>query len=765
MGTLRRVNLRTRLFYGAAIVGCVDGGFAWADPEEGAKPVQLEEVIVTVNKRTERIGDVAMGVSAISGDDLALNQTLDLVDLSSKVPGVAISSTGGLYTRIIVRGLNSGGTGATVATVVDDTPISFSGSNGLGGLIAADFDTYDLERVEILKGPQGTLYGATAEGGLIKYVTKTPNLNEFQAGFEAGGQSVDHGNAAGSGKGYVNIPLLDGTAAVRVSGYYEGLPGFVSNNLLDSRNTNDGHRYGGRISFALQPTEDLHVRLTAFNQTRDLNGSGLLRVLGDTNPDKPFQLVDGYDMSGYGTNPSNIRLGMYQLNIEDDLHWARLQSITSYGTVHENFAQDGETIPPILMGGFGLPQNSVIDYETHSLKKFNQELRLSSDATGLPLGRGLEWQLGAFYTHETVGYDLNFLARAYPGGELLPDPFGNIATSSSPSSYNEIAGYADGTLHFTSQFDIESGIRVSRNRQRLDTVEEGLLLTGGPSTVLPSLSSSESVVTYSVAPRYHFTPDLLAYARAASGYRPGGPQAPILGAPAAVPATYRSDKTMNYEAGLKGEFFDRRVSVSLDGFYINWRDIQISETFNVADPLTGVTTPYLITGNAGRAVSKGAELELNWAPLANLNVGFVMGYTDAYLSQTPPPGSAGAEGDRLEYVPRLTSNLSVEYGWMLPGGYRPFVGSSWAYTGTRESSLIVGGTQTKLPSYNNVSLHLGVQKGGYAVQIYGKNLTDERGILTYGGNGFYGPTIAAAEYGSIAITTPRTVGIRVSADY
>ncbi len=213
-----------------------------ADKETEAN--QVSELVVTANKRSERLQDVAMSVSALKGEDLARNQTLDLQDLANQVPGLSLQQSGGNFTKIILRGQNAGGDGASVATVMDDVPLSFSGANNDGALLSTDFETYDLERVEVLRGPQGTLYGATAEGGLIKYVTNKPNPNAFSAGLEAGVDDLAHGDVGGAGKGYLNIPLLNGTAAVRVSGFYESLPGWVDNKLLGASKVNDGYRDG-----------------------------------------------------------------------------------------------------------------------------------------------------------------------------------------------------------------------------------------------------------------------------------------------------------------------------------------------------------------------------------------------------------------------------------------------------------------------------------------------------------------------------------------
>lgn len=756
-GNVLKIVLLSSVAAGSMLI--CGAAFAQSVPTGPQSATELDDVVVTANKREERLSDVAMSVSAITGEDLDRTQALKLQDIASKVPGLNLQQSGSGLTRIMLRGQNAGGAGATVATVLDDVPISFSGATSNGAILASDFDTYDLERIEVLRGPQGTLYGATAEGGLVKYVTRAPDLNRFDAGIEAGASTIAHGETAASGKGFVNIPLLDGTAAFRASGFYEELPGWIDNRFLGQTEVNGGKRYGGRASLLWTPNDALSVRGTAVLQDREQDGGDTVAVFGSSRPTDPLGLANGYNLDSYRNTDTRNKLAVYALNVDYDLGWGQLQSITSYGTVKTHYDADTPSLAPFislyqgLLGQPVTPSNQVTLKFDNNLEKFNQEFRLSSSPDSQLFSRAFEWQLGLFYTKEDVIFDQYLVASTFPAGVLIPGLIGNVASYNVPSSYEDTAVYADATYHFTPKFDVEVGVRVSRNEQSSQTTSSGLLVSGtNTPSVLPEISTSETVTTYSFAPRYHLTPDVMIYGRIASGYRPGGPTTPIVGAATPLP-NFESDSTVNYETGLKGSFLDRTVSIDIAAFYIDWTDIQILQRVNYV--LNGQNLATNITGNGGTAVSQGVELSAGWKPVAGLEIGFVGAYTDAYLD-ADAPGVGGVKGQRLAYVPKLSTALSANYEWSLGGDATAFVGGSWAHVGDRKTDL---NGQIELPSYENYSAQIGVSAGRYSFQVYGKNLGDARAVTNYA------PTGALGGYGTANLIDPRTVGFRLTAGF
>ncbi len=737
-----------------------------SSPSEASSSTAMSEVVVTANKREERLHDVALSVTALSGEDLQRRQELNLVDLSKQVPGFSIQQLGPSLNKLILRGENAGGTGATVAVVVDDVPFSFSSSTGNGAITTADIDTYDLQRVEVLRGPQGTLYGATAEGGLLKYVTKAADPRRFEAGGETGFNTIDGGGAGANVKGYVNLPLGD-TFAIRVNGYYEDLPGYIDNPLTRKSDINDGYKYGGRVSLFWQPIPDLTVKAAAFLQKQKFNSTGQIDVVGAfTNPTAPpanqFDRASGDQHRALLPEFSNSQLNYYYLNLNYDLHWASLTSISSYGVL--KFRSLGEIEgSPVAPGvtyasvlGPGVYGRSILatDGEYSDLKKYSQEVRLSSEPGLKVFSLPVEVQGGVFLTREISQIAQNFdaLAATPPYATLAPD----LGDDRAPSQYREVSVFGEADLHLLPQFDISAGLRRTNNTQRYNTqFFAGVLV--GPDATAPISKSQESSTTFSVAPRWHVTPDTVLYARFASGFRPGGPIGAVPGAPADFPVSFRSDSTINYEGGLRTYLFDRKVSIDVAGFYIDWTDIQILSRFQ--STITGVTT--FVSGNAGAAETYGVEWSLGYTPFKGLNITAVGSWTEAHLT-TDAPGLGAFSGDRLAFVPDVSSTLNVDYQWPLYREWRGFVGGSWTYTGSQFTNFgisPVAVNHARLPSYNTETLRGGVENDRYTAELFVRNLSDERAIVGYSSAG------ALGGFGTANFIQPRTFGARLTFKY
>jgi iron complex outermembrane receptor protein len=732
---------RTVLLTGTAgVLSALLPGAAFGQSADGAgTAADRQEIIVTANKRAERLLDVAGSISVVDTKALDQRQALDLQDLARSVAGLNLQqgATPGVN-RIILRGLNAGGDGATVASVVDDAPLSFSGANTNGAFVASDFETYDLQRVEVLRGPQGTLYGATSEGGLVRYVTNPANPSRLAAGAQVGGSTVARGDTDGFARVYLNLPLGE-KAAIRFTSFYDGIPGWGGNPQLGEKNINSGRRYGGRASLLLKPTENLTVTALALYQNGKFFGNGSVEVNGLTKPSDPFGLIGGYTYRSNTQNLATNKYQLYSLNLSLDLGFGKLQSITSYGKIDVMSLNDVQSFANALV-----PNSSVRSNNTIGLGKFSQELRLVSDAGTEVSGAKLDWQLGFFYTREKVDFLQDFEVLAQPSLTLL----GNFVTSSLPSRFEDVAGYADATLHFTNRFDIEFGLRVARNNQRSQLTQSGIAL-GGATIVNPANRSAETATTFQVAPRYRINDNAILYARVARGYRPGGPQIPVPGAPASLPKNFGSDSTLNYEIGFKGALFDNMLSIDLSAFYIDWKNVQV---------LTGVIiggNQFTITGNVGKAVSKGFEWGIELRPLAGLKLSAIGAYTDASFTRAAPAIGA-LDGDNLPYVADLTSTVGIDYEAALAHDWKGFVAGSWTYTGNRVSDFPF---KTKLPSYSTFDAQIGVRSGRYSVELFAKNLSNERGITNYV------PLGATGGAGTLGIIRPRTVGIRLATDF
>ena len=737
------------------------GGSAWADTDtsEGG----LEEIVVTATKREEKLHDVAMGITALSGDDLERRQESGFTDWAAEVPGLAIESVDPGRDRIILRGENVGGVGATIATTVDDIPFFMSGSQSNGVFFSANVDTYDLQRIEVLRGPQGTLYGASSEGGLIKYVTNAPNLNAYEGAVSAGGEVVDGGQSAGFVKGLVNLPFWDNKAALRVSAVEEGIPGWIDNPQLGEDNVNHGDKYSLRASLLVMPMPDLTIRVTAFDQALNVQGDDNVQAVGAaltpmSPPANQFDPVNGLSNATYGPHVINDHLTYYALNLQYDFKVATLMSATSFGEIRKQFTSDstnlnlapGVTLADALAGVYGEPI-VALGNQLETLHKVNQELRLTSNPGTTLFGNGFDWLVGGFFTHEATGLNQVYDARSAADQAMILAPA--LGGDMLPADYQEAASFADVTYHFSRAFDIELGGRDTSTRQHSQSSLLCCVLVG-PATTYANIYTSETDPTWSVAPRWHINDDTLAYARVATGFSPGGPNQPS--SFLTNPPPYRSDSTRNYELGLRTDLFDRSFTADVAVFDIQWKNVQI------VDELQTSSGPVGINGNSGSAQSRGVEWNFLWRPLQGLNVGLLGAYTNAKLTSDAPT-LGGMAGDALPYVPAVSSTLNLDYTRHAFGSFAGFVGGSWSYIGTRytdfSSSTAVIESHAKLPVYSTLKLQAGVDNGHYRVELFGSNLSNARGITEYANSG------GANQTGLASVIQPRTIGLELGARF
>jgi outer membrane receptor protein involved in Fe transport len=729
---------------------------AWA---ADTSPGQLDEIIVTASKRDEKLHDVAMSVTALGADELTLRQATGFLDWAAQVPGLSMQTSDAAFSRLILRGQNVGSVGATIATTVDDIPFYMSGAQADGAFFSANVDTYDLQRIEVLRGPQGTLYGAAAEGGIIKYVTNLPNLNKFEGAVSVGGETVDGGSNAGNVKGMINVPFWDNKAALRVSAVESGIPGWIDNPQLGASNINSGSSYSIRASLLVQPVSDFTARVTVFEQHLRVTGDQFVEAVGSANPAAPpanqFAQVGNFVNNTALPYEEDNELKYAAVNLAYDFHWATLMYAGSYGRFNLHFSQDesnanlapGFTYGDFISGLYGQPalmQGNQVEY----VHKFNQELRLTSDPGNTIFGQGFDWQVGGYFTHEqtTLTQPYQALDATDPATVLSPALGGAII----PGDYLERSFFADVTYHFNTAFDLELGGRNTDVKQNSQVNTFCCILYGPSNTNFPAQYTAQNDTTWSVAPRWHVNEDTLAYVRVATGFRPGGPNLPTPTLP--NPPSFKSDSTKNYEIGFRTDLFDKTFSIDMAVFYIDWKDLQI---LSIVQTPAG---PVGINGNSSSATSKGVEWNFSWRPISGLSVGLLGSYTDAYLT-ADAPGLGAFSGEKLPYVPNVSSTLNVDYKWPAFADWSAYVGGSESYTGTRYTgfspSVTVIEPHVKLPVYNTLQLHLGLDNGHYNAELYGNNLNNSKGITDYNNSG------GANQTGLVAFIQPRTIGIEV----
>jgi iron complex outermembrane recepter protein len=706
-----------------------------AQPSDSSETV-LTTIIVTAEKRAEPLKEVPMSVTAISGGTLDELQARDFSDYAALVPGLSLASSQPGLTRLTLRGQNAGGVGSTVGVYVDETPFGSSTALLNGATNTGDLDPWDMQRIEVLRGPQGTLYGANTEGGLLKFVTNAPVLGTLSGAAEVAGESVAHGGNGGSVHATLNLPVGD-IAAFRVSGFDQDAAGYIDDPSRGKSDLNEGHKSGARASFLVAPTDDLSFRLTASTQQSRYGGTNVV----DVDPVTLHPLHGDLTQERLFSEPSSFKYENFNATVDWNAGPVRVLSSTSYGVLRTDTDND---LTPIY-GGFagaisgGAAPGALLD-DNVGLEKFTQEIRLASAASDL-----LEWQVGGYYTRETGELNEHLNAVTLPGGEfsaLIEQPIID-------STYKESAGFGDVTLHFNKQFDIQVGGRYSHNEQNVtQTTNFSPLISPVPQVV--NGDSSGNVFTYSVAPRWHVDGNTMVYARVASGYRPGGPNVIPPGAPSTVATSYGADKTTNVELGVRSTLLDGTLSVDVAAYHVDWKDIQLLES----------VAGFAINGNGGTARSQGLEWTFDYVPVHGLTFQWTGAYTDAKLTSDAPTLNAYS-GDQLPYAPKWGTSLDGEYVWNWFSSFKGFVGATWSYVGSRASDFMSSAAtppgQLDLPSYNTTAVRLGIDNDHYRVSLYGKNLSDSRGITNYQATG--------APYPQVTIIDPRTVGLALSVKF
>lgn len=718
--------------------------------QENSKQPYIQEVVVTAQKRSERLLDVPVPVTVVDTQSLANSGAGRIEDYFATVPGMSLlgSISGGGTQYIVLRGLStSAGSGPTVATVIDDVPFGASTAVNLGQFSYPDIDPSDLARIEVLKGPQGTLYGADSLGGLIKVVTQDPSTSGFSGHFQVLSEDIPDGNVGYAVRGSVNIPVSD-TFAVRASAFARKDPGYIDNVYTGQDNVNDVGAYGARVSALWRPSEAVSLKLAALFQ--NTQGFGLSQI--NANQTLQPTIGDRRQTNWPGSGRYDVQVQQYSATLNVKVAGVTVTSVSGYGIDKwSNFSDwnaytSGDITPylPQIAPQFtGVASDVFSQYS--DVNKISEELRLSA-----PLGPHLDWLVGGFFTHEhsLLAQDEN-PAAATTGAFIGPAPWQSVF----PVTFTEYALFGDLTVHVTDKLDVQFGGRESSQRQLVGEDFEGVGYESinffGPQ---PNLRADGSAFTYLASPEFKIAPDAMVYARVASGYRIGGVNFNYGFAPF-VPQSFGPDKTTNYELGAKADLFDHTLSIDTSVYYISWKDIQVST----------VQGGLYYQINGGSAKSEGVELSLQWHPARGTTLSAVGSVANAELTQSlPPNGGYGLAGDRLPFSARASGSLTADQDIFRIDDATGFVGATVTYLGSRLDAFTGSAANPRLvfPSYSTINVHAGVRYDHWAINWFANNVADKRGII--GGNA----SVAVQNPGYVAtVIQPRIVGLSVSRDF
>jgi len=707
---------------------------------------QLEEIVVTAQKRAEYIRDVPVPVTALSPETLAESGKTRLQDYFAEVPGLSLNAAsygGGGQQNLAIRGLTTASfSNPTVGITIDDVPFGASSAMAWGAALYPDIDPSDLTRIEVLRGPQGTLYGANSIGGLIKFVTVDPSTAALSGRAQLLGSDVHDGGTGHGARAAVNVPLSD-SLAIRVSAFDRRDPGYVDNVLTGQRNVNVQDVYGGRLAALWHVADAVSLKLSA--QFQNTHGGGNPAV--DANERLQPTLGDWKQARLPGTERFESSVQLYSATLKARLGDLDLTSISGYGINRYHQLQDDSLglayyaqQPPFLVSG-GTEANI---FET---RKLSQEVRLSSTGQGR-----VDWLAGLLYTHEkSPSHETNYANDLVTGQAV-----GLLGDFRYPTTATEYAAYGDVTLRFTDRLDLQLGGRWSSIRQTYEETDTGPVVPDFyNNAVSPAITPLQQIdanaFTYLVTPRFKISPDLMVYTRFASGYREGGPNA--TSALYGVPAKYDPDKTNNYELGVKGSFFDRGLTLDMSVYYIDWKHIQI---------YVYQSASFAYLTNGANAHSRGLELSLQARPFRGVRIAASGSIGKADLAADLPQTAivVGRAGDRLPYSSRFSGNLSLDQDVFTSGHWTGTLGASVNYVGNRlgEFSYTASTPRLVFPGYAQVDVHAGLTHGNWLANLYLNNVADRHGIV--GGN----TGTAQSPYYAVFIQ-PRTLGLSLTVSF
>ena len=801
MNTMGNLS-KTLTGLGLAALVAPAGAFA-AGPSGGVD--ELQQITVTAQKRSESEQSVPLSMTTFTGVALAQKAINNFFDYATKVPNLSFGLTGdgiGTARTVSIRGISGNN---VTGFYIDDTPLPDS----------LDPRVLDIDHIEVLRGPQGTLYGARSMGGTVRLITKAPDLENFSATVHGGASSTDHTSQPNwTGDAVVNMPLIQDRVALRLSGFYDREAGYfkrsfctdpaaamaltctplASTGITTVNNVGAVDNYGGAATLTVKVNDAFTITPRVMLQKSTYNGFPLSDYLsmpgngiGYPVPSGPYTLPNA--MSPYNFRQArwfNVpeggsdTWGLYSVAMHWKTGFGEFVSSSSYFD-RKVFESEDETdfIYAAVTSGFpnGTPQPGAIS-EEKKYQQFSQEVRFVSAFQG-----PVQLVAGAFYSDlhgrlPFAGYyppaeipNLDALFAPIFGTPRISPDFPNLVFAQDfKSDYQEDALFGELSYQPIDPLKLTAGLRWYQDKGSSQGYEEGLATGGGPAIVSPYATTTETGVNPKFEADYHITPDHMVYISAAKGFRPGG-LVPIV--PSGQPGTatdcvaalqtvnpnisladtrsYHSDSLWNYELGTKTTWLQNRLTVDAAVFDIRWSNLQQEILLSCG---------FQYTANVGAAESKGGELEIRARPIEPLEFSLGFGYQNAKITSSSA-SSPQPVGSPVYQVPDWTGNGSVTYTKPLTPDWTLIGNANYSYVGRSFSGNNDPGNPRERPAYRLVDLRLALDRGKMEYALVGKNLTNE--IANLGDN----RSLAAEVPGRprLAINQPRTIGVEVRASF
>lgn len=678
-----------------------------------AQELVVEEIIVTAQKRQQRLVDVPVAITAISGGELEQKGLKDIQDISFAVPGMALREDGPGSYQLFMRGLsNQYGSDALVGVYLDEAPLTLTGFDQL------DARPLDLERVEVLKGPQGTLYGQGSVAGAIRYITKSPDLAEFGGSIEAQESFVSGGDSREVITAVFNAPIVTDKFGIRIAATAQEGGGWQDQPEAGIKDGNNQDLRNVRMKALWKPSDLLSVQgMVVVHRNESELG------LGYENPDRTITVA--VDRSRRLV-PKTFDYDLYNLDVKYDVGIGELLSSSTYIDYQHRFPRSYIATDKTNYGAFA-PGGAIIegtDDRHQTMHQFSQEVRLSSSGDG-----PFNYTAGAFYRslggHFTAVYDtlIDYNNPAFQDEYYSDLPY------LSDDQYESYALFGDVSYRITERWELGAGVRYFEDDQ--ETFDG---------------TASEKDSFHSTDPRFYtsfkVTDDVSLYASAGSGFRSGGFNQGDL-------PNYQPEQLWSYELGSKGVLAGGALAYEVAVFYSDYKDMLRRALILHPDGTTDQNT-----SNIGKVEVKGAELGLTWHPFDQLTLNTTAAYMDSEVVSVKGADATNLAGDPVDYVPEISYTLGANYSFDLTATLPAFFRVDYSY---RDKVSYVDRSvfyPQYLPFYSDdialLSARMGVTLGNANIEVFGTNLTNQ--------NKWIDPY---HEWTNANRTRPREIGVKV----
>jgi len=740
---------------------------------------ELQEIVVTAEKRDSTVQKTPISITAISGSDLQAQGLSDMTSVAQQVPGVSFKTSGPGQTEFEMRGLTStGGESPTVGFYLDDAILT-PAAMAQNGKTVIDPSLFDLNRVEVLRGPQGTLYGAGSMGGTIKLVTNQPDPKAFAANVEVIGSGTSDGGGFNHTENVMlNIPLMQDVVALRLVGTDKYIDGWIDRKVVspfppevngstargdvagapvaaDFQHSNTEHLQAGRATLLIQPTDRLSITVGYMHQSLTQDGPSTIDSppLTETHY-QPFDVAEPFsDKFDLFTLTGKYNFDSFQL-VSASAYWDRQQNQTQDISEAMQDYIGGFFGPPaafpysstatVTEGGstfFGLGAGSIT--EDDYTRQFSEELRLASTGEG-----PLQWLVGGYYS--SFGATSHVFSFYPDTNDGFNADFGttNLADNHRKVDIDQYAAFGEVSYMLPDNLKASVGARYYEYHSNSVTSVSGVSANGTSNPLFGLAQNSGVTPKFDLA----YIPDdnTTVYGTISKGFRPGGPNSPIPVPPcaSAAPTQFGPDSVWSYELGEKLRFLNSRVSVNGDIYYEDWTNVQ-----QEVAPSCG----FKFTANAGKATVYGAELEVAVVLVPGLVLSQNAGYTHATNSTTLPAAGVVA-GQRLLDVPEVTANTALSYKQPLVNDLNFVSRLTNSYVSSIQDITF---TRNSLPAYDLVNFRLGVETGRWSAVLFADNLTNKMALL--GDTGALSANISILN--RVATNQPRTIGVDLNVKF